>query len=640
MIRAPLPCLTTNQSLASTSEKTTRTQSWHVQHHPPSAIVAASQLSTPPLPSLPTFTGPYSLLVFDERISEYTTSLRESLSDLRLKKGPGHWEGTDHHQWSSHWGDKSCESQNQSPMSPISATTGAELSSSHNGAFSYPSNGTPKLPPIISGPGAPSPRLFEHDRASTCEGSTFSVSRPDSAAYPAHEMEQSQLRPLKMHNILNPSSTASDTNRQQALSLAETASTSSASSSRFPTDSSPASSNRASTPGTTLPPLNMYSAPVGQQNPLLLNPSVLGNRGLSPRRISVPNATIDAKISPFLSGNSQVYKHPASSALQSGTGGAHGNTSPATARPSYGFSVHQMNTPDRRANELHPQAPPSQSNSPSTSYSSYSQPSHASPALQFSTPAAQPLTSRFYGSGGTNGGGTPGSAQITLGSDSSYGPATSAAGQSTYQLMTLDTDQGPIQVPVDVQAASKMADEKRKRNAGASARFRQRRKEKEKESSQTIAKLESQIREIGEERDYYRAERDYFRGLVYNSPTQKLVVPRLPSPRLRKPSITSSTGSRSDPQWEQVEERGLQTGRNTRRRISGAYTPTYELPPPALGQPSQTPVYNPPAFPFPKPEPRADTPGSRLPLPQAHPRAASFGPTGPPAYEQSWSTNR
>ena len=604
--------------------------------------MAASQLSTPPLPSLPTFPGPYSLSVLEERISEYTTSLRESLSDLRLKKSPGHWEGTDHRQWSGFREDKSCQSQHQSPMSPRPATTGAEPSSLHNGAHSYPSNGTPKLPPIVSGPRAPSPRLVEHDRAPVGEGSAFMVlSRPGSAAYSAQEMEQSQLRPLKMHNILNPSSTASDANRQQAISLAETASTSSASSSRFPTDSSPESSNRAPTPGTTLPPLNMYSAPVGQQNPLLLNPSILGNRGLSPRRISVPNATIDAKISPFLSSDAPVYKPLASSALQSDS--AHGHGPPGTVRPLYGFSVHQTNTPDRRASDLHPQAPPSQSNSPSTSYSSYSQPSHTSPALQFSTPATQPPKSRYYGSLGTNGGGMPEGAQITLGSDSSYGPVTSAVGQSTYQLMTLDTDQGPIQVPVDVQAASKMADEKRKRNAGASARFRQRRKEKEKESSQTIAKLESQIREIGEEREYYRAERDYFRGLVYNTPAQKMVVPRLPSPRLRKPSTTSSTGSRSDTQWEQSEERGLQTGRNTRRRISGAYTPTYELPlplpPPALGQPSQPPAYNPQAFPFPKPEPRADTPGPRLPLPQAHPRAGSYAPAGPPLYERTWNAN-
>ncbi len=90
---------------------------------------------------------------------------------------------------------------------------------------------------------------------------------------------------------------------------------------------------------------------------------------------------------------------------------------------------------------------------------------------------------------------------MTLASEGSFEPATSTVGPS-YQLMTFDTDQGPIQVLVDVQAASKMADEKRKRNAGASARFRQRRKENEREASQMIAKLEQQMKEANEDRDF------------------------------------------------------------------------------------------------------------------------------------------
>lgn len=54
---------------------------------------------------------------------------------------------------------------------------------------------------------------------------------------------------------------------------------------------------------------------------------------------------------------------------------------------------------------------------------------------------------------------------------------------SQHQILTFETEQGPIQVPLDVQAASRGADEKRKRNATASHRFRQRRKEKEQEIS-------------------------------------------------------------------------------------------------------------------------------------------------------------
>jgi hypothetical protein len=80
----------------------------------------------------------------------------------------------------------------------------------------------------------------------------------------------------------------------------------------------------------------------------------------------------------------------------------------------------------------------------------------------------------------------------------------------------LETDQAPIVVPVelDLQQASKMADEKRKRNAEASARFRARRSEKEKEASQTISTLEQELQELREERDFYRNERNYIRDFA------------------------------------------------------------------------------------------------------------------------------
>ncbi len=88
----------------------------------------------------------------------------------------------------------------------------------------------------------------------------------------------------------------------------------------------------------------------------------------------------------------------------------------------------------------------------------------------------------------------------------------SSTAQSQYQIMMLDTAQGAIQVPVDVQAASKVADEKRKRNATASHNFRQRRKEKERETRESTDRLKAQIRKIAEERDDYREERDHYRN--------------------------------------------------------------------------------------------------------------------------------
>jgi len=110
-------------------------------------------------------------------------------------------------------------------------------------------------------------------------------------------------------------------------------------------------------------------------------------------------------------------------------------------------------------------------------------------------------------------------------------------------VITLDTENGPLQVPIEVQAASKVADEKRKRNATASHRFRQRRKEKEHETNQATLKLEQKIRDIEVEREFYRGERDYFRNVVTRTPGQARLLPRPLSPRQRRHvSVRGPTG--------------------------------------------------------------------------------------------------
>ncbi|QIW97986.1 hypothetical protein AMS68_003504 [Peltaster fructicola] len=161
-------------------------------------------------------------------------------------------------------------------------------------------------------------------------------------------------------------------------------------------------------------------------------------------------------------------------------------------------------------------------------------------------------------------------------------PISSAAGQNVYQMMTLQTTSGTVQVPVDVQAASRVADEKRRRNAGASARFRARRKEKEKESSSTIAKLEMQVKDLTEDVDFYRRERGYLAGIVLQVPGGDRHFPRPQSPRHRRVSIPHSTGSGdylSGP--EQSHSPG--DGRNVRRRTS-----TLSMPVPAAAGPHYT----------------------------------------------------
>ena len=604
------------------------------------AVVAAFQVSPPSLPSPFPFPGPYSLSVLEERIAEFKTSVQQSLSHLQFEKSPGYWEGEQYRQCSVSRENQSFQSRNQNPMSQKPVGSGSQHSPSYNGGCVYPARDTPKLPSMVNGPKVPSPKDGDHGRdvVVASPGSTTS-SRTQPASAPTSEIELAASRPLKMHNILNPPNLANEMLRQRVVSQAQTPPTANAALSQYSSEPSPETSSRGATPGTILPPMNLYSSSVGHSN-RLMTPNSLARGGINTAGVNVPSGTIDAKTSPFLPVGSQAYNPLAAPVTHSMP--PRGTTPTIVPRPVYGFPMQQTNTPpDRRSNDMNSQAPPSQSNSPATSYSSYSHPSHPSPAPQYTTPTTQGPKPMYYSSHGSTSGRASVGPQITLGTDSSYGPLTSTVGQSTYQLMTLDTDQGPIQVPVDVQAASKMADEKRKRNAGASARFRQRRKEKEKEASTTITKLETQIRDLSEERDYYRVERDYFRGIVYSTSAQALVAPRVQSPRLRKSAQSSGRASRGDAQWEQSEDRGAQAGRNTRRRIN-SFTPTYELPPPGMAPPNPSPAFSnaAPSFPFPKTEPRAHTPLQRPSVLSGPHRMGPFDPVGHPGYERTWTTSQ
>lgn len=83
------------------------------------------------------------------------------------------------------------------------------------------------------------------------------------------------------------------------------------------------------------------------------------------------------------------------------------------------------------------------------------------------------------------------------------------------EMMTLETSSGTVQLPVDVEAALRVADEQRRRNMSASARFRQRSREKKREIQSTIAGLKEEVRSLqakldGLTRDAarYKRERD------------------------------------------------------------------------------------------------------------------------------------
>ncbi|KEF63216.1 uncharacterized protein A1O9_01193 [Exophiala aquamarina CBS 119918] len=222
-------------------------------------------------------------------------------------------------------------------------------------------------------------------------------------------------------------------------------------------------------------------------------------------------------------------------------------------------------------------------------------------------------------------------------------------GQASYQ-MTLDTDQGPMVVPVelDLQQASKVADEKRKRNAGASARFRARRKEKEKEASTTISGLQAELRELMEARDFYMAERNYFRDLASRHIPASQLQPRPQSPQHRRVNTTAtSTTSENPPLTDEMYHERSESGSTAQRRRTGDYQPSF------IGRQTQSPPLSgyrtgfPSAAPISLPPPPSSTAyGTPRLLPPGPPpgpsitRSQSYDPLGREAYDRNWSSGR
>ena len=234
--------------------------------------------------------------------------------------------------------------------------------------------------------------------------------------------------------------------------------------------------------------------------------------------------------------------------------------------------------------------------SPAPTFHSYNRSGQASPAIPYPSNPATSTTTPQYGSGpsvASLGNAPPGSAE----QDPPYGIPVVSTGQTSYQLMTISSGQGPVQVPVEVQAASRMADEKRKRNAGASARFRARRKEKEREASTRIQALETQIREAAVELDWYRKERDELVSIMRTLPGGERFLAREKSPKTRREEDTQRPrAALPQPSLTQqghfTFDRPADTERNIRRR-----TESYSLPTPSSSAPAPHSYFPPTAYP-------------------------------------------
>jgi len=405
---------------------------------------------------------------------------------------------------------------------------------------------------------------------------------------------------LGVHAILNPSHVEEVEQRGTRRSAGQMEESGGERGSSVTTDpmTRPTSSGGSGTSGTS-PPGRQH--PISNMNRRILTP--IPRSRIVTGNINTPTGTIDAQQSPFLSPTSSRYH-----TIEPGSAGMPQLPAPSGSQPVHrsGFPIPLVPTPplpQPKRGSVSLVSSATASSSPS--YSPYGASGQLSPAIPY-TPSSGPTppgSSGLAPSPVTGSLGPIPSVQLDL-EQSSAIPVVSA-GQSGYQLMAIPTGKGTVQIPVEMQAASRMADEKRKRNAGASARFRARRKEKEREASTKIAILESQLRDAGEEIDWYKKERQELLIALQALPGGERYLPREKSPTARRLEGTGSSVTPGTQRSYTFERAGLsETERNTRRK-----TDTFPLPPP----PGSGSVHSP-------------YPSTQYPVPYAQSQSAAFPP--------------
>ncbi|KAI9794259.1 MAG: hypothetical protein M1816_006185 [Peltula sp. TS41687] len=511
------------------------------------------------------FLGPTSPPIADTfRLQNFLSSIHRPFPSSRRPEDTARRGGDRKRQcfglgnWSRS-GDRVLMSRREPPSDPISTSTQQSQIHELTSASARDPSATEKL--------------LAHESA---EGST-PVQNLETVIPP---VESRATRPLDVQNILNPTQPGPLEGHQTPQTIdARTSGYLAAPASREDASRPAGIWSGGQVPAARIGP-SIRELDGGVASRRILRPKSPALRAASLGRLSLP-ANIDTQSPASLPTPSRRYLVEPS--LSQDPGIPPIPTPPAVSMfsASYGFPSITATPPQARRASLGPLiGGHSQSPSPSTSYSSFTHPAGTSPGLQAGSAGIQPppwshKASPFHAAG--QGGSAP---PTPLPYGSSYRPsAMSWAQGSQQQMLTLDTGQGPIQVPVDVQAASRMADDKRKRNAGASARFRQRRKEKEREASSTIARLEQQIRDLTEEREFYRHERDYFRGIVAGLPGHAPPQPRPMSPARRR-SIQSEGASMREAGRPWLDSTvGGETEASGRRRSSAYPSRTmYPLP--------------------------------------------------------------
>jgi hypothetical protein len=444
-------------------------------------------------------------------------------------------------------------------------------------------------------------------------------------------------RPLGVHSILNPSHhdvqspypTEHTTNPGRPSSPALTAAS-----------TLPQIAKRAAQPPSTTEEL--HSSDVSAERRILTPRSPSLRRASSGGRRSIASGPFGTSQPPLMRGESRIYTAEPGPTKSSEIPqmplptpvGRPPNPYPSSAEPAPG----QPRRPSGGRNPFAASAVQTQGESPSTSHSSYSHFSQSSPILRYGASSQNASSLQ------------PGPTRQTV----SLPPGQqSAAGLSEGQYdmskgsygISIPTEGGQMLLPVelDVEQASKTANEKRKRNAGASARFRQRRKEKEREASHTISNLERNLRGLEEERNHYRCERDFFRDLYARQVGPGQVPQRPPTPHAQ-PVPPPSLGD-TPPQWQDIaRETSEPLPRNVRRRTS-SYPASFPAPsgaPPMLPPQAQSYGFGPqppaPIFqnPFPPPRASGGPPFPSQPPPSPH-SSTSQDPFRRDVYSRSWN---
>ena len=540
--------------------------------------MAASDIITAVAPQ-PSFTGPYSPLQYDHNFEGRFSYLGEIYKKQREGKGHlGSFFSTpspsnSQNRCNGNWANRQTQDKIHMSHEPV-----GKIPSTSSSPTNKPISTSRELPPIHSHELIGIHRDVPQ-RPQSGHEMPMRPTPPPSSTPP----EQRTARPIGVENLLNPSASGnfgSGSQRQHAERTDSPRALPAAGMSRPTSPSLPSLSARNSSSGeislpSITPPL-MHAFP---PQPRAMTPRSPTGYGPGPMTSGLPTGNIDARQSPFVFPRDQATASMGHDLLPSTIVGTTQNSitsayAPSSPRARQLSQMGQIPRPQNVTSGQGGMGPSRFIASRSSSPSSISQ-RPLTPAN--GTQPGQPQS--FFASSFPPTGPASSMPPGSFDKKPISGPGPTMPGQ--YPMMTLETESGPIQVPVDVQAASKVADEKRKRNATASHRFRQRRKEKEQETANSIATLESRVREMSDEKEYYQRERDFLQDVIMRNRIP--IPPRPASPRRRR---HASLGGPNISQFQDPEAASREEGRNTRRRTS-AYVPpqgphphTVEPPPP------------------------------------------------------------